>query len=202
MKELFSKRLKALREEKKYSQDDLAKELNISRNSIYFYENNKRVPDANTIIALSEYFGVSTDYLLGLSEDKNETESKRVTNRGNAVLELLEGLDAQTKNHILIALKDLITCSSRDKSLPMCNTLLERFCELSSVYADMIDITHKMTEDDYITFLHFYGYGLNLLEKHKDDLTQNLKGFKAIDVKMLIKERYEDGEPYGNNPQA
>lgn len=64
-------RLKLLREEKGLFQSDIAKVLNVSVAAIGFYENEKRDMSPNTIIKLSEYFNVSTDYLLGKSDIRN-----------------------------------------------------------------------------------------------------------------------------------
>ena len=38
--------------------------LNISREALSYYENGKRNPDLNTLIAMSNYFNVSIDYLI------------------------------------------------------------------------------------------------------------------------------------------
>lgn len=46
------------------SQEQLAKKLNVSLSSIAMYETNKRQPDNNTIIKMSNLFNVSVDYLL------------------------------------------------------------------------------------------------------------------------------------------
>ena len=64
----FSERLKELRTEKGLSQRDLARATGISQNAIAFWENEKRVPNANAVITLAKYFNVSTDYLLGLED--------------------------------------------------------------------------------------------------------------------------------------
>lgn len=61
----FAERLKELRIEKNLSQRDLAKATGISQNAIAFWENEKRIPNANAVVILSRYFSVSTDYLLG-----------------------------------------------------------------------------------------------------------------------------------------
>lgn len=62
----FSYRLKELRKEKGLSQTQLAKATGLSHTAIVYWENEKRVPNAYAIVVLAEYFGVSTDYLLGL----------------------------------------------------------------------------------------------------------------------------------------
>ena len=51
------------------TQEDLAKVLGITRDSISLWEIGKRIPDTQYIIKLADFFGVSTDYLLGRSDD-------------------------------------------------------------------------------------------------------------------------------------
>ncbi len=65
---LLNKRLKDLRIKNKLSQSELAKNVNISQPAINYWELGKRTPNANAIITLANYFGVTTDYLLGESD--------------------------------------------------------------------------------------------------------------------------------------
>jgi transcriptional regulator with XRE-family HTH domain len=71
----FSERLVELRSEKGLSQAELSNELGVSKNSIYYYENEKRVPDANTVIKFARFFNVTTDYLLGLEDVRTHDKS-------------------------------------------------------------------------------------------------------------------------------
>ena len=64
-------RLKLLREEKKLTQGDIAKMLNITTAAYSYYENEKRAMDTETASILANYFGVSIDYLLGKSDVRN-----------------------------------------------------------------------------------------------------------------------------------
>lgn len=64
----FSERLKELRTEKGLSQAQLAKELNVSQRSISSWETGFREPDFQMLVLLSKFFGVTTDYLLGVSD--------------------------------------------------------------------------------------------------------------------------------------
>lgn len=72
-------RLKKLRTEKKLTQTELGKIINVTKVSISGYENGNRAPDTDTLKKIADYFEVSTDYLLGrtdnmesISEDNNE----------------------------------------------------------------------------------------------------------------------------------
>ncbi len=66
----FHERFKKLRKEANKSQKDLTDKsaLNISEQTIKNYEQGKRTPDVPTLIRIAEYFNVSTDYLVGLSD--------------------------------------------------------------------------------------------------------------------------------------
>lgn len=68
MNEYFSLRLKHLREKHGLSQAELADKIGVSRGSISFYENNSRVPDIDVLCSLCDFFSVSSDYLLGRSD--------------------------------------------------------------------------------------------------------------------------------------
>ena len=61
-------RIKELRRENGWRQEDLAKKLQASRQAIGNYETGERVPDVETILALCEIFGCTADYLLGRSQ--------------------------------------------------------------------------------------------------------------------------------------
>lgn len=68
MNKYFALRLKHLREKHGLSQAELADKIGISRGSISFYENNSRVPDIDVLGLLCDFFSVSSDYLLGRSD--------------------------------------------------------------------------------------------------------------------------------------
>lgn len=62
--------LKKIRKEKKLSQLKVAMDLSITREALSYYENGKRNPDVEMLKKLSEYFGVSIDYLINGEEFK------------------------------------------------------------------------------------------------------------------------------------
>ena len=61
-------RIRELRLERKISQKVLAAAIGISQSVLCDYENERADPTARVIILLSKYFGVTTDYLLGLTD--------------------------------------------------------------------------------------------------------------------------------------
>ncbi|MCI8308943.1 MAG: helix-turn-helix transcriptional regulator [Clostridia bacterium] len=64
-------RLKLLREEFNMSQEQAGNVIGVSSQAFGLYEKEKRDLSPEKIIKLSEYFGVSTDYLLGKSDIRN-----------------------------------------------------------------------------------------------------------------------------------
>lgn len=67
---ILSEKITALRKQMGWSQEELAEQLSISRQSVSKWELGASIPDLEKIIRMSELFGVSTDYLL---KDDEET---------------------------------------------------------------------------------------------------------------------------------
>ncbi len=63
-------RLKELREDLDIRQEALAEYLHIKQNTYSQYENNQRQLPIDVLIKLAEYYNVSTDYILGLTDVK------------------------------------------------------------------------------------------------------------------------------------
>jgi transcriptional regulator with XRE-family HTH domain len=68
---LIAERLKELRKAKNKTQLEVATALNISDAAYRQYEISKRVPAAESLCKLADYFKVSTDYLLGRTDNPN-----------------------------------------------------------------------------------------------------------------------------------
>lgn len=64
----FSEKLLTLRKGKDLTQEQLAEKMDVSRQSISKWEGGQAVPELEKIVALSEIFDVTTDYLLKPSE--------------------------------------------------------------------------------------------------------------------------------------
>jgi transcriptional regulator with XRE-family HTH domain len=64
-------KLKALRQERGLTQKELAGYLDLVPASISSYETCGNCPSADVVVKLCRFFGVSSDYLLGLSETKD-----------------------------------------------------------------------------------------------------------------------------------
>ena len=84
-------RIQMLRKEKNITQDDLAKIIGVVRTTIAGYERNAISPAQDKLILLSQYFGVSSDYIIGKSDIRNEisVESRDIYTNIQTIIDLL-----------------------------------------------------------------------------------------------------------------
>ena len=71
MVESFPRTLAYLRREKKISQKEAASSLGVSQALLSHYENGLREPGLEFAVKAAKYYGVTTDYLLGVTADKS-----------------------------------------------------------------------------------------------------------------------------------
>lgn len=72
---ILADKIITLRKKNGWSQEELAEQMNVSRQAVSKWESAQSVPDLNKILLLSQIFGVSTDYLL---KDEMEEEEPKV----------------------------------------------------------------------------------------------------------------------------
>ena len=91
---MFSNRLKELRTEHSYTQEQLAKLVNVSPKTVGAWERGTRQAPIESVMKLSELFDVSTDYLLGKSEKRHyyDLTEKDKRDVGLEVEEVLNGM--------------------------------------------------------------------------------------------------------------
>ena len=65
----FGEKLKELRKERNCGQIQLAKELGVGKSIISLWELDKCEPTLSNLIKISQYFGVSIDFLAGLKDE-------------------------------------------------------------------------------------------------------------------------------------
>ena len=65
----YTSRLKELREDRDLKQDDIAKLLKMTKQQYSLYETGRRKLPIDKLKELCEYYGVSSDYILGLPDN-------------------------------------------------------------------------------------------------------------------------------------
>lgn len=86
----FSQNLKALRENQGLKQYEVSLSLNLPRVTYTCYEIGTREPNFKTLCALADYFGVTTDQLLGRAPLPDENVGKEVTKLEKGLTRRLE----------------------------------------------------------------------------------------------------------------
>ncbi len=76
----FGEKLSNLRKSKGLSQEDLASELNVSRQAVSKWESNNAYPETEKILAICKLFDVSMDELMGLKVVKTEKKNNKLIN--------------------------------------------------------------------------------------------------------------------------
>ena len=79
-------KIKNLRNKRNLTQKQLATKLNISASTIGMYEQNRREPDNKTLVKLSQFFYVSTDYLLNLTDNPSSKKTSPFINEHEKTL--------------------------------------------------------------------------------------------------------------------
>lgn len=82
----IAEKLVELRNARGVTQEDVAQSLSISNKTVSKWENGASTPDIPMVVELAKYYGVTTDTLFGLSEDKKQSTAEEIHS-------LFEGLD-------------------------------------------------------------------------------------------------------------
>ncbi|ASW43978.1 MULTISPECIES: helix-turn-helix domain-containing protein [Eubacteriales] len=69
---MISMNLKKLRKKYKYTQEEIADKIGVSRQAVAKWESGESLPDINNCLALAEFYGVSLDDLVNYSNDKDK----------------------------------------------------------------------------------------------------------------------------------
>lgn len=77
----LGERLKYLREKQtpKIYQKELADAIGVSRQAITMWETGQRIPETLTLEKIADFFGVTTDYLLGRTDNPTPPQAKKET---------------------------------------------------------------------------------------------------------------------------
>ena len=94
-----------LRKEKDVGQKEVATYLNVSIATISNYENNVHSPDYAMLCRLADYYGVTTDYLLGRTVYRNDPKvlNRRISDEYTVtdVIDMALALDSSEVHHLM-----------------------------------------------------------------------------------------------------
>lgn len=93
----LSVRLRQLRLDKRLRQDQVARLVGVSKGAISAYETDIRQPSYDVLIRLANLYRVSTDYLLGRTDDRTLDISGLSTHEAAMISELVASMTAKNK---------------------------------------------------------------------------------------------------------
>lgn len=160
----FAKLLKELRETNGLTQEQLAKELNVSRGAISYYEKCERTPDIEFLDSVSMLFDLSPDYLMGFTknikeEHKNMYELYGLTDEACDVL----GNPSGTLGHII---SHIITNESFFGIKKLIDATLKNYRSFNELEVDYLTFT--LTKHLSILILEALEHELNNQYTAKD----------------------------------
>lgn len=130
----FSNRLIALRKERGYTQAELAKLVHLQRSTLSGYETEGKEPTYETLIALAEFFDVTTDYLLGISSARTHNDAVFVNDTRNFATSY-EQAPTQVKATVTACFDSFYLILSRD--------IKSRKMERLTTYAELFELIQK-----------------------------------------------------------
>ena len=95
------KRIKELRKKNALTMKRLGEIINVSEAAVSQYENGKRQPDYETLRKIADYFGVSTDYLLGREDNPTQSTDQQLEGIDFALYGEIKDLTEEEKQDIL-----------------------------------------------------------------------------------------------------
>ena len=203
---ILAEKIMQLRKKNGWSQEELAEQLNVSRQSVSKWESAQSIPDLNKILAMSELFGVSTDYLLKdeISEISEEpiVEEKTISSDARFVSmeEANRFLDAKEITAPRIALGTFLCILS-----PLPLILLSTFAE-----AKLLPITEYVASGLGLTMMTLlvaaavvlflscrrYTAEFDFLDKEPIETAYGISGM-AKDLQNNYRDRYNNGNMLG-----
>ncbi len=137
----FPERLTELREGANLSRQQLADILGVSRASLEYYEKGKRTPDIDVLYKVSEYFNVTSDYLIGRTDKQGEsTDINAICNYTGLTLKAIEEL------RIIKELSETGTCSDSAIVIDESKLSAESLMFFEQVKAQNKDLLHFISE--------------------------------------------------------
>ncbi len=118
-------KIQALRKARGWSQEELAAQIGVSRQAVSRWESDSTKPEAEKILALSDRFGVSTDYLL-----REDASDSGITGRAKQPVDWLAWAMAAFGGIALFALK-----------------------LLSSIHRTFVEPAHEVAADGHVTIV-------------------------------------------------
>ncbi|HBJ2622353.1 UNVERIFIED_ORG: hypothetical protein B2H98_07065 [Clostridium botulinum] len=116
MDEILGKRIKERRLLLGYNQPELAKIMNVSKQTVSNWEKGNRTPDAETLMKLADLFSVSVDFLLGKTNPVGNIKREyNSTDKAKEILEVIKKAGINLENIDYEKLEQLLKLANVEK---------------------------------------------------------------------------------------
>ena len=167
----FMERIRTLRGYKLLTCAQLAVTFDKSESAIRMWESGKTKPDADTLIKIAEYFGCTTDYLLGLSDVKNEKTLTDLSDRIKTLTALFSQFSEPSANRLfdnfIIAVNSVLALPSNtdaENSARSLATFLYYYSEMT--YQSIKMGNEPVKSQNYWDFLRSFSVCHTELQSH------------------------------------
>ena len=119
IQEQLAEKLQLLRKQKNVSQLEVSNYLDLTVGAYQNYENGRRKANYETLTKLAIFFGVTTDYLLGLEEKKDPIETIastfKLSNASKAILAAYLYMDEADRARLFEAVQKLTNAADKNQ---------------------------------------------------------------------------------------
>lgn len=133
---MIGDRIRELRKQRRYSQAQLAKKLNVTQGAVSQWENGQTVPAADQLISIASLFGVTVDQLLGRADEQapatpdEERDAYADIGRRVVALTAAQREKAQTvEAKIISAGVDRMPEADRERALTMMKLMFAEYAD-------------------------------------------------------------------------
>jgi transcriptional regulator with XRE-family HTH domain len=161
----FPKRLRKLLDETGTTQDKLAESVGVTRQSVAQWKDGQTKPDVHYLRKISEFFGVSCDYLIGMTDVRSlETELQAVAKFTWLSEKALGGLMSERADY--------------PENIYILNTILESG-----------DNLHKVLDQFRLYERAYYELYMHRLENKMDEMIDNKASPEPSEAELVLMEK-------------
>lgn len=146
MAEVDGNRIKELRKELDISQDELAQRIGVTRQAVNSYEKGKRNPELAALMRLSAELSCTTDFLLGLSDNRTNDASVEEEDSWAILRDALKKHGTDNRDMAILAFSKLLDSVASYRINPYKDKLFRLTMALISSRADYCEYISRHTE--------------------------------------------------------
>ncbi|MDE6412834.1 MAG: helix-turn-helix domain-containing protein [Eubacterium sp.] len=196
---MFSENLKILRKQKGMSQETLAQQLNVVRQTISKWEKGLSVPDADMLTQIAEFFEVSVSELLGskIEEEKNFNEIAIQLSLLNEQLVNRNRRRRKVFKAVIISIAIIILIPIITGIVGIAGTILYRVQPQSPETLTSVEMVCTLNDEEYIYHIS-YDEQYRIIESGGDAwISDHVQTEKISDANILIAQIEDYFEDHG-----